>query len=92
MDILERAEADRIQREETLQAARAKREERPRTDIPAADYPVTIIGCIRGRDGWYQAGYNERKKTIISLGRITRPETLHHNLKQTDTTEESRRT
>ena len=64
MDILERAEAERIQREETLRAARAKREERPRTDMPAADYPVTIIGCIRGRDGWYRAGFDERSQTI----------------------------
>lgn len=72
MDILERAEAERIQREETLQAARTKREERPRTDMPAADYPVTIIDCIRGVDGWYQAGYDKRKQSIIPMQMIQR--------------------
>ena len=69
MDILERAEAERAQREEALQAARTKQEERrPRTDMPPTDYPVTIIGCIRGRDGWYTAGFDHRKQTIVPLG------------------------
>ena len=72
MDKLERAEEERIRREETLQAARVKREERPRTDMPETDYPVTIIGCIRGVDGWYQAGYDKRKQTIILLQMIQR--------------------
>ena len=70
MDILERAEAERVQREETLQAARMKREERPKTDMRAEDYPVTIIGCIRGVDGWYQAGFDTRKQTILPLERM----------------------
>lgn len=70
MDILERAEAERVQREEALQAARMKREERPKTDMRAEDYPVTIIGCIRGVDGWYRAGFDKKTKNMKPLERM----------------------
>ena len=43
---------------------------RPLTDMPETDYPVTIIGCIRGVDGWYLAGYDKRTKTIKPLEQI----------------------
>lgn len=39
-------------------------------DMPETDYPVTIIGCIRGVDGWYRAGYDSKTKTIKPLERI----------------------
>ena len=36
----------------------------------AEDYPVTIIGCIRGVDGWYRAGFDEKTKTIKPMVKI----------------------
>ena len=44
--------------------------DKPRTDMPETDYPVTIIGCIRGVDGWYLAGYDHRTETITPIRRI----------------------
>ena len=44
--------------------------EKTRSDVPF--YPITIIGCIRGVDGWYQAGFDEMKKTIIPMKMIER--------------------
>ena len=60
---------DRYQEEqENKQAFFAKpAPEAPRSDILPADYPVTIIGCIRGVDGWYPAGYDSRTGTIRPL-------------------------
>ena len=70
MDYLEKYEAEQEARREAIastaavgSAALADRE-KPRTDMPETDYPVTIIGCIRGVDGWYLAGYDKRSKTI----------------------------
>lgn len=31
---------------------------------------ITIIGCIKGVDGWYRAGFDEDAKTIIPLEKI----------------------
>ena len=60
---------DRYQEElERRHAFFAKPEpEAPRSDILPADYPVTIIGCVRGIDGWYRAGFDHNKQTIIPL-------------------------
>lgn len=67
MDAIEKLEAE----EERRAAVFAKpAPEAPRSDIRATDYPVTIIGCIRGMDGWYQAGYDHRTKTITPIRRI----------------------
>jgi len=41
-------------------------QERP---APAA-HPITIIGCIKGINGWYRAGFDEDTKTIIPLERV----------------------
>ena len=65
MDYLERYEAEQEERRAFLARQRAARaDDGPHTDMRAEDYPVTIIGCIRGIDGWYRAGYDERTKTI----------------------------
>jgi len=32
---------------------------------------VTVIGCIKGVDGWYRAGYDENTKSIIPLEKLT---------------------
>ena len=66
MDYLEKYEAEQEARREFLdrQAMPQQADQKPRTDMPETDYPVTIIGCIRGVDGWYLAGYDKRSKTI----------------------------
>ena len=69
MDAIEKLEAE----EERRTAYFAKpAPEAPRSDIRAADYPVTIIGCIRGVTGWFRAGYDHRKEAVIPTGRIGR--------------------
>lgn len=55
--------------------------EAPRSDIRPADYPVTIIGCIRGVTGWFTAGYDHNKQTIIPLERIRRAKITNTNRK-----------
>jgi len=34
---------------------------------PRARHNITVIGCIRGIDGWYRCGYDEQTKTIVPL-------------------------
>ena len=65
MDYLEKHYAE-LEAKRAFLAAREP-EQKPRTDMPNSLYPVTIIGCIRGVDGWYQAGYDERKHAIVPL-------------------------
>lgn len=67
MDALDRLEAEH---EKKLAYFAPAAPPKPRTDMPLAAYPVTLIGCIRGADGWYHAGFDERKKTIIPLNHI----------------------
>lgn len=69
MDALDRLEAER-ERRRALFARPRQESPRPRTDMPASAYPVTIIGCIRGVDGWYLAGWDKRKRRITPLGRM----------------------
>ena len=73
MDYLEKYEADQEARREFLecQAMPQQADQRSRTDMPEADYPLTIIGCIRGVDGWYQAGFDARKRTVVPVKQIT---------------------
>ena len=76
MDYLEKYEAEQEARREAIASTAAvgsaalADENKPRTDMPETDYPVTIIGCIRGVDGWYLAGYDKRSKTIKPLEQI----------------------
>lgn len=72
MDYLEKYEAEQEERREVLlrQTMPQQADQRPRTDMPEELYPVTIIGCIRGVDGWYLAGYHSKTKTIKPLERI----------------------
>ena len=72
MDYLEKYEAEQEARREFLdrQAMPQQADQRPRTDMPEELYPVTIIGCIRGVDGWYLAGYHSKTKTIKPMERI----------------------
>lgn len=72
MDYLEKYEAEQEARREFLvrQAMPQQADQRPRTDMPETDYPVTIIGCIRCVDGWYLAGYHSKTKTIKPLERM----------------------
>lgn len=71
MDYLEKYEAEQEARREAI-ASTAAVCSAPRSDIRLADYPVTIIGCIRGVDGWYLAGFDQRKRTIIPMQMIQR--------------------
>ena len=73
MDILDRIDAEIEAKREAIASTAAVGSTafadgtKPKTDMPAKDYPITIIGCIRGVDGWYRAGYDERKKTVVPL-------------------------
>ena len=80
---------DRYQEElERRHAFFAKPEpEAPRSDIRAADYPVTIIGCVRGVTGWFRAGYDHRKETIVPLERIARIRPRTDTTNKTNTAE-----
>ena len=72
MDKLDRYQEE-LERRAAVWATFSKTETvQPRSDIRAADYPVTIIGCIRGVTGWFRAGYDERKQTIIPLRRVSK--------------------
>ena len=71
MDYLERYQAEQEERRAFLARQHATREDDgPRTDVRAEDYPVTVIGCVRGIDGWYRAGFDEKTKTIKPMERI----------------------
>ncbi len=72
MDYLKKYEAEQEARRDFLvrQAMPQQADQRPRTDMPMDLYPVTIIGCIRGVDGWYLAGYHSKTKTVKPLDRI----------------------
>ena len=78
MDILDRIDAKiEAKREAIASTARVGSAAladgtKPKTDMPAKDYPITIIGCIRGVDSWYQAGYDQRKRSIIPMQMIQR--------------------
>ena len=50
-----------------------------KSDIRPEEWPVTIIGCVRGVTGWFTAGYDERKRVIVPLGRIARNKTNRTN-------------
>lgn len=68
MDYLEKYEAEQEARREaiasTAAVGSAALADGKKTDMPETDYPVTIICCIRGVDGWYLAGYHSKTKTI----------------------------
>lgn len=76
MDCLEKYEAEQEARREaiasTAAVGSAALADGKKTDMPETDYPVTIIGCIRGVDGWYLAGYDKRKRSIIPTQMIQR--------------------
>ena len=72
MDYLERYQAEQEERQAAIARQRAPRaDDGPHTDMRSEDYPVTIIGCIRGRDGWYRAGFDEKTKTIKPIEKTT---------------------
>lgn len=72
MDYLERYQAEQEERRAFLATRHATRaDDGPHTDMRAEDYPVTIIGRIRGVDGWYRTGFDEKTKTIKPLTRIS---------------------
>lgn len=74
MDILDRYQEE-IERRQALHAkgkpltaavrsaALADREQKVR-------HQITIIGCIRGVDGWYRCGFDEERKQIVPLEQI----------------------
>lgn len=70
MDYLEKYEAELERRRDAI-ASTAAVCSAPLADMTEELYPVTIIGCIRGVDGWYQAGYDKRSKTIKPLEKIS---------------------
>lgn len=83
MDQLDRYQEE-LERRAAVRATFSKTETvQPRSDIRPADYPVTIIGCIRGVTGWFRAGYDHRKEMIVPLERIAR---LRSRTDKTNTT------
>ena len=56
----------------------------------AEDFPVTIIGCIRGRDGWYPAGFDHRKGTIVPLRQVQAPAPRKSAATQADDTTDNK--
>lgn len=76
MDYLEKYEAEQEARRDaiasTAEVGSAVLADGKKTDMQEELYPVTIIGCIRGVDGWYQDGYDKRKKAIVPTKLIQR--------------------
>lgn len=76
MDYLEKYEAEQEARREAIASTAAVGSavlaDGKKTDMPETDYPVTIIGCIRGVDGWYLAGCDRQKRSIIPMQMIQR--------------------
>ena len=66
MDWLDRLE----EREERFRAVRRPEPTRRFDEPPKTSHNITIIGVIRGVDGWYRAGYDEQTKTIVPMERI----------------------
>lgn len=56
--------------EERFRAMR--RRELRQTVEPKPTHDITIIGCIRGIDGWYRCGFDENTKTIVPVELIER--------------------
>ena len=61
MDFLDRLEEN----EERYRSMR--RREPNRIAEPNPRHDITIIGVIRGVDGWYRAGFDENTKTIVPI-------------------------
>ena len=66
MDYLDRLEEN----EERFRAMR--RREAQQTVEPKPMHDITIIGVIRGVDGWYRCGFDENTKTIVPVELIER--------------------
>ena len=67
MDALDRLEAEK---ERKLAYYAPAAPPQPRTDLPLELYPITLIGCIRGTDGWHRAGFDHKKQRIVPLEAI----------------------
>ena len=73
MDVIEKLEAEEERRRqvatctEDVRSAALADGNSMRSDIRPEDWPVTIIGCVRGVTGWFTAGYDARKRTIVPL-------------------------
>ena len=40
------------------------------TPNPHAGHEITVIGCIKGTDGWHMLGFDENTKTLVPLEKI----------------------
>lgn len=72
MDILDRYQEEIERRQalhakgRTLEASTATRAD----DEQKVQHQITVIGCIRGVDGWYRCGFDEERKQIVPLEQI----------------------
>ena len=69
MDILDRYQEE-IERRQALHAKDRTLEASPATradEEQKVRHQITIIGCIRGIDGWYRCGFDEERKAIVPL-------------------------
>ena len=71
MDILDRYQEE-IERRRERQAkgkplTAAVRSAALADDEKKVRHQITVIGCIRGVDGWYRCGFDEERKTIVPL-------------------------
>ena len=42
----------------------------PASEPPHAGHEITVIGCIKGTDGWHMLGFDENTKTLVPLEKI----------------------
>lgn len=70
MDILDRYQ-DELERRRERQALHGGSPHATRADeAQKVRHQVTIIGCIRGVDGWYRCGFDEARKAIVPLEKL----------------------
>ena len=63
MDWLDRQQ----DREERLRNVHRTPEPARHNEPPKTNHEITIIGCVRGVDGWYRAGFDEQTKTVVPM-------------------------
>lgn len=75
MDILDRYQEE-IERRRERQALHGGSPHATRADEEQkVQHQITVIGCIRGVDGWYRCGFDEARKAIVPLEQIEKLET-----------------
>lgn len=69
MDILDRYQEE-LERRRALHEKSGPRQASQADEAQKARHQITLIGCIRGVDGWYRCGFDEERKAIVPLEQI----------------------